>query len=207
MGRTSQQTGMWAVAVSTLLLSAPAHADLQSSMGVGSYVEPLRWTGPGELDPAEMTLSDTAYGAVIPLRLTWTQDPTQPRALGITTGLTIGLGGSTLGESTASGHFMLEVLGRVAVYGSPTWSLQLGVGGALEHPVRISTNGVLSNDNVEPYGTLAGGVAAASVTLFGDNQDYTFDLRSGVLVHDNLIAIPVVLTASLVWGRSRPAAR
>ena len=206
MGQT-RHSWTWAVALSTLLLSAPAAADALFSLGAGPYVETLRWKGPGELDPAEITLSDTGRGAVIPMRVTWTQDQSQPRALGVTAGFTFGIVGAKLGQSTSMGHAMLELLGRVAVHRTSTWSLQLGAGGTLERPLAGGQNGVLSNDNVEPFETMMGGVAAVSVTLFRDVHDYTFDLRSGVLFSEHLFAIPVLLTASMEWGRDRPAGR
>ncbi len=189
--------------VVVLALAVPARADTLFSAGLGAHVEPFRYQGPGDVDPAEIRLSTTGYGAAIPLRVTLTQDQRTPHALGVAIGFTPIIGGATFGQTSMRSSIQLEALGRVAVTRGDTWSVQLGAGGVLQQPLGESSNGILSNDNVQAFTTLAGGIVAASVTVFGANRDYTIDLRAGVLVADHLRAIPVMLTASAEWGRDR----
>jgi len=186
-----------------VLLSAPARADTLFSAGLGGFVEPMRWKGPGELDPSELRFSTTAYGGLIPLRLTVTQDQREAPAFGVTIGLTPRFGGAKMGQSTTSMQVMIDLLARVTVLRRSAWSLQVGAGAALEK-FAYGTNGVLSNDNVDPFSTtLYGGVVAASVTYFDSHHDYTFDLRAGLLGSEHMRVFPVLLTASMEWGRNR----
>lgn len=192
---------MLRVVVPILLVAGSARADTLFSVGVGPYVEPLRYKGPGNIDPGEIELSDTSKGAVIPLRITWTQDQRRPHALGVVFAFTPAIGEAELGQSTRGSHAMLEVIGRVGVHRASSWSLFVGAGGALERSLGGGDNGVLSNDNVEPFTTMAGGTVSASVTWFGTNRDYTLDLRAGLLASSHMRGIPVLLTASAEWGR------
>lgn len=187
--------------VAVMVIASSAHADALFSAGAGAIVEPVRYKGPGDLDPREIELSDTATGAAIPFRVTWIQDQREPHALGITAGFTLGLADARLAEGSNDTTGMLELMGRVGVYRAPSWSLQLGAGGALELPLGSGGNSKLSNTNVEPFTRLAGGTASLSVTWFHKSVDLTFDLRGGVLVASYMRATPVLVTVSAELGR------
>ena len=182
---------------------APARADILGSVGVGPVIEPTRWRGPGAVDPGEIELSDTGFGAALPLRLTITQDRIHRRAFGVSLGVTPIVGGLQMGQSRSSMRVVVDLLAHIS-RNHGTWSFQLGAGGAAGRTPTQSDNGVLSNDNVDPFdGTLFGGVAALSVTRLGAVRDYCFELRGAYLFDKHRWAIPVMFTASVEWGRDR----
>jgi hypothetical protein len=186
-----------------LLVATPARAELLSSFGIGAQVAPVRWEGPGAVDPQEIRLTGTSYGVSLPIRLTLTQSVAKPRAFGFVVGVTPTFGGPKIGQSTTFGHFMLEALGRVAFRPRTSWGLQVGAGVAVEWPMGGGDNAVLSNDNVDPFTRLQGGIAAVSLTRFGAAHDLTFDLRAAVLTSEHMSSVPVMLCASYEWGRDR----
>ena len=191
------------VVTAAVLLPAPARAEILGSVGVGPLVEPTRWRGPGEVDPGEIELSDTALGAALPLRLTISQDRIRRHAFGVSLGVTPIIGGLRLGQSSSSVRMLVDAMVHIS-RNHGTWSFQLSAGGAAGRILAKSTNGVLSNDNVDALdGTLLGGVAALSVTRFGAVRDYTFELRGAALFDDHRISVPVMFTASIEWGRDR----
>jgi hypothetical protein len=192
------------LAVLFLVHAAPARADVLGSVGLGPIVEPTRWTGPGEVDPGEISLSTTSIGGGLPLRLTVTQNVARRYAAGVVLGLTPIIADMNLGQSTSSSRVILDAMARISFRPQSCWSVQLGAGVAVEKVLGRGDNAILSNDNVEPFeDALLGGVVALSFTLYGDARDYTFDLRAALMSEEHRRAVPVMLTASLEWGRDR----